>query len=165
MSSHRSNYQRAPTGVLLTLPWIKNKQEKKNNNEKLQFETHFSLSVPLRENLLVHKGGKNALSVCMCVSFMEVAVAPVCLGVLSDCLTDNPSHSQCVWQEEVSVNSLRRLHRADEGQSLLSSLSWDDLHLSFIKGLKVCDFRSLSECVNVYPWTDGKQGRISNVVN
>ena len=89
----------------------------KTSSFSLSLSLQFSLCVPLRQNLLVQAGGRKekerrrrkkkelCVCVCVCVSFMEVAVDPVCLGILSDCLTDNPSHSQCVWQEEVSVNS------------------------------------------------------------
>lgn len=74
---------RRPPGVLLTFP---------DKKRELQFENQLSLCVSPRKPPGAYKRKK-----CfVCVSFMEVAVDPVCLGVLSDCLTDNPSRSQSV---------------------------------------------------------------------
>lgn len=70
---------------------LEEKTTKIQKQDELQFETQFS---SLRKPPGAYRRERNAL--CLCVSFMEVAVDPVCLGVLSDCLTDNPSHSQCV---------------------------------------------------------------------
>lgn len=133
--------------------WKQDKYKKKKRKNKNKTKTIYKFVtltiVPLSENVLVPTRGLKKKKKCfMCVSLVEVAVDPACLGILSDCLTDNPSHSQCVWQEEVSVNSLCCSHKAYEGQSLLSCLSWEDVHLSFIRRLERC----VCVCVSIHHW-------------
>lgn len=79
-------------------------------------------------------------------SFMEVAVNPASLGLLSDRLTDNLSCSQLLWRGEVSVNTSLRLRaaRLGEGQSLSSSPSagTTQVRSSLIREQKVFDSAS-----------------------
>lgn len=95
-------------------------------------------------------------------SFMEVAVNPARLGLLSDRLTDNLSCSQLLWRGEVSVNTSLRVGAArhGEGQSLSSSPSagTTQVRSSLIREQKVFD--SASWRTSAFQPDDEKWGNV-----
>lgn len=88
---------------------------------------------------------------CVCLSWRWQSI----LGVLSDCLTDNPSHSQCVWQEEVSVSSLSlsaaHTEPMKESRSFPASPGTTHTQAS-LEGMKAADWRRLGVFVYVKVW-------------